>query len=134
MEGESAQTEEPQSQRRNTQTTGTPAPGAGEWHSPPCWASVWSYGAPSIRTIPVRRSTSGMDRTEGLCPGHSNSMGQARRPNNRAITPPARGRAQEGCAAEEGAGRKVTMVLQGVASRPKRGYQQRNLHRGEGMG
>lgn len=36
------------------QTTGTPAPGAGEWHSPPCWVSVWSYCAPSIiGTIPA---------------------------------------------------------------------------------
>lgn len=55
-------------------------------------------------------------------------------PNNRAITPPTKGRAREGCAAEESAGRKVTVVLQGMASRPKRGYQQSNLHHGEGMG
>lgn len=55
-------------------------------------------------------------------------------PNNRAITPPTKGRAREGYAAEEGAGRKVTVVLQGVASCPKRGYQQSNLHCGKGMG
>lgn len=61
--------------------------------------------------------------------------GQARGPpNNRAIIPPTRGRAREGCSAEESAGRKVTVVLQGVASCPKRGYQQSNLHRGKGMG
>lgn len=55
-------------------------------------------------------------------------------PNNRAITPPTKGRAREGCAAEEGAGRKITVVLQGVASPPKRSYQQSNLPHGEGMG
>ena len=55
-------------------------------------------------------------------------------PNNRAITPPTKGRAREGCAAEEGAGRKITVVLQDVASPPKCSYQQSNLPHGEGMG
>lgn len=120
----------PRSLRADTkQTTGTPAPGAGEWHSPPCWVSVWSYCAPSIiGTIPAWVNIwYGQNRGTVSWPFQLHGAAQGP-PNNRAITPPTKGRAWEGCAAEESAGRKVQWSYRAWPPAPSAVLN--NLHHG----